>query len=176
MKKQILYLISSEGISPDPEKVVVIKNYPRPTNSEEVKRFVAFANYYRKFIPNFARIVIPMTKLCKKNMVFQWTEQCEESFLLLKQTLMNPPVLDYPNLSHKNTFILQTDSSGFAIGSVLCNGNGKPVAYASRSLNKSELNYPIIEKESLAIVKTSLILTNHRRKNANANIEIGSIL
>lgn len=155
LKKQILYLghvISAEGISPDPEKVIVIKNYPRPTNSEEVKRFVAFANYYRKFIPNFARIVIPMTKLCKKNMVFQWTEQCEESFLLLKQALMNPPVLDYPNFSDKNTFILQTDSSGFAIGSVLCNGNGKPVAYASRSLNKSELNYPIIEKELLAIV------------------------
>lgn len=155
LKKQILYLghiISSEGISPDPEKVLAIKDYPRPTTSDEVKRFVAFANYYRKFIPNFARIVLPMNKLCGRYATFDWTDECEKSFLLLKNSLMNPPVLDYPDFSDNNTFILQTDSSGFAVGSVLCNGNGKPVAYASRALNKSELNYPIIEKELLAIV------------------------
>lgn len=155
LKKQILYLghiISSEGLSPDPEKVAVIKNYPRPSSSDEVKRFVAFANYYRKFIPNFANIVIPMNKLCKQNVVFDWTDDCEKSFLLLKDALVSPPILDFPDFSDSNTFILQTDSSGFAVGSVLCNGNGKPVAYASRSLGKSELNYPIIEKELLAIV------------------------
>lgn len=93
-----------------------------------------------------------MNKLCKRNIVFDWTDECEKSFLLLKDALMNPPILDFPDFSDSNTFTLQTDSSGYAIGSVLCNGNGKPVAYASRSLGKSELNYPIIEKELLAIV------------------------
>lgn len=146
------HVISSDGISPDPEKVEVIKRYPRPSTVDEVKRFVAFANYYRKFIPNFANIVVPMNRLCKRDVVFSWSDECERSFLLLKEALMNPPVLDYPDFSENNSFILQTDSSGYAVGSVLCNGNGKPIAYASRSLGKSELNYPIIEKELLAIV------------------------
>lgn len=155
LKRQVLYLghiISSKGILPDPNKVSVINNYPRPTSVDDVKRFVAFANYYRKFIRNFAHIVIPLNKLCRKNIAFEWTKECESSFIRLKECLSNPPVLDYPDFSEKNRFILQTDSSGFAVGSVLCNGNGKPVAYASRSLNKGELNYPIIEKELLAIV------------------------
>lgn len=155
LKRQILYLghvISNEGILPDPEKISAIKNYPIPTNNDDVKRFVAFANYYRKFIRNFAKIVLPLNKLSRKGVPFIWTEDCKQSFLTLKNALSSPPVLDYPDLSTNNTFILQTDSSGFAIGSVLCNSNGKPVAYASRSLNKAELNYPIIEKELLAIV------------------------
>lgn len=71
---------------------------------------------------------------------------------MLKKCMSEPPVLQYPDLSDKNQFIVQTDASGYAIGAVLSNTDGRPVAYASRSLNKAERNYPTIEKELLAIV------------------------
>lgn len=65
---------------------------------------------------------------------------------------MSPPILEYPDFSSKNEFVLQPDASGVAIGSVLCNKNMQPIAYTSRPLNKAELNYPTIQKELLAIV------------------------
>lgn len=155
LKKQILYLghlISNQGILPDPDKVNTVKNYPCPQNADEVKRFVAFTNYYRKFIPKFAEIAHPLNQLCRKNTDFNWNEKCQESFETLKKCIISPPVLDYPDFSKQNTFILQTDASNKAIGAILSNKNGRPVAFTSRTLNKAESNYPVIEKELLAIV------------------------
>ena len=155
LKKEMLYLghvISEKGILPDPNKTKALQNYPKPVNSDEVRRFVAFANYYRKLIPCFAEICIPLNKLLRKGSLFEWTEECERAFEKLKSALISPPVLQYPDFSQNNEFILHTDASGIAIGSMLCNSNNMPIAYASRSLNKAELNYPTIEKELLAIV------------------------
>lgn len=155
LRKEILYLghvVSADGIKPDPGKIKALSEYPVPKNSDELKRFIAFANYYRKFIRNFAEICIPLNNLCCKNVVFDWDKNCQNSFLILKSALTEPPILQYPKFDDKNTFILQTDASGFAIGSVLCNADKRPVAYASRSLNKAERRYPTIEKELLAIV------------------------
>lgn len=155
LKKQLLYLghvVSAEGVQPDPEKTSVLQNYPIPQNPDDVKRFVAFCNYYRKFIINFAQITLPLNNLCRKNEPFNWTEECQNSFDYLRTAMMNTPILQFPDFSKNNTFILQTDASGTAVGAVLCNGNKKPVAYASRPLNKSERNYPTIQKELVAIV------------------------
>lgn len=155
LQKQVLYLghiISKDGIQPDSEKIKVLVNYPRPQSVDDVKRFVAFANYYRKFIPNFAEIALPLNRMSRKNATYCWSSECEKSFQKLKLTLTTPPVLQYPDFSENNEFVLQTDASGQAIGSVLCNSDGRPVAYASRTLNKAEINYPTIEKELLAIV------------------------
>lgn len=60
--------------------------------------------------------------------------------------MMSPPLLQYPDFSESNQFVVQTDASGYAIGAVLSNKNGKPIAYASRTLNRAEKNYPTIEK------------------------------
>lgn len=155
LKKEICYLghtISKDGILPNPEKISVVQNYPTPQNSNETKRFVAFANYYRKFIPNFAQIATPLNRLLKKGVTFEWTQDCEVAFEKLKHALINPPILDFPNFSNENTFTLKTDASSYAIGAVLCNKNDRPVAYASRALNKAEQNYCTIEKELLAVV------------------------
>lgn len=155
MKTQLLYLghvVSAEGVLPDPEKVRVLQNYPLPKNADEVRRFVAFCNYYRKFIPSFSEITIPLNKLCRKNEPFTWTNNCQKSFETLKNKLISPPVLQYPDFSKENTFILQTDASNIAVSGILCNNDLRPVAYASRPLNKAELNYPTIQKELLAIV------------------------
>lgn len=155
LKKELLYLghvVSDKGISPDPDKIKTLKNYPEPKCQDEVRRFVAFSNYYRKFIPHFAKITIPLNNLLKKNRPFDWTSDCQYSFETLKQALTTTPILEYPDFTKTNTFILQTDASNTAIGAVLCNSNMKPIAYTSRPLNKAEQNYPTIQKELVAIV------------------------
>lgn len=177
LKKEILYLghiVSGNGILPDPDKIKIMENYPVPTNTDEVRRFVAFANYYRKFIDNFAHKAYHLNHLCKKDSKFIWDDNCQKSFETLKNSLISPPILQYPDFSEQNQFILQTDASGYSIGAVLCNFDGRPIAYASRSLNKAEKNYPTIEKELLAIVwavkyfrpylygRTFKILTDHK--------------
>ncbi|KAG6453944.1 hypothetical protein O3G_MSEX008407 [Manduca sexta] len=155
LKKEILYLghvVSEKGVLPDPEKTNVLINYPTPKNAEEVKRFVAFCNYYRKFIKSFSEIAIPLNKLCRKNEPFIWTDECQHAFEYLKSALISSPILQYPDFSSNNEFIVQTDASVTAIGAVLCNKDLRPIAYASRPLNKAEKNYPTIQKELLAIV------------------------
>lgn len=177
LKRELLYLghvVSSEGVLPDPEKIYIIKNYPVPQNVDDTRRFVALANFYRKFIPKFAEIAYPLNALCRKNIKFNWDKNCQKSFETLKQCIMSPPVLQYPDLSDKNQFIVQTDASGYAIGAILSNSDNRPVAFASRTLNKAEKNYPTIEKELLAIVwavkhfrpylygRTFKIITDHK--------------
>lgn len=152
-QKEVLYLghlITSEGIKPDPAKTKVVEEYPRPSNAHEVLRFVAFVNYYRRFINNFAEIALPLNKLLRKNVEFIWSAECQKAFETLKKKLIQAPILQYPKFN--DTFILQTDASGYAIGSVLMNSDERPTSYASRPLNKSELNYSVIEKELLSIV------------------------
>lgn len=177
LKKEICYLghiISADGVSPDPEKIVVVKNYPTPKDANESKRFVAMANYYRRFIRNFACIAAPLNNLSRKNVTFNWTPDCQTAFENLKKALVSPPILQYPDFSPDNVFILRTDASGVALGAILSNGNDRPIAFASRSLNKAEKNYCTIEKELLAIVwavkhfrpylygRKFAILTDHR--------------
>lgn len=105
-------------VSPDPSKVEVLQNYLILKSSNETKKFVAFANYYRKFVENFSHI---------------WTEEYQRSFEILKKALINPPILQYPNFSPENTLILKTDASAYTVGAVLSNGDVKPIAYTSRS-------------------------------------------
>ena len=153
LRKEVLYLghiLSDKRILPDPGKSEVMQNFPIPKNAEEVKRFVAFANYYRKFIPNFAAIAIPLNRLLKKDVEFAFDENCRVAFETLKRILISPHILQYPDFEHD--FILRTDASGFALGAVLSNFNDKPIAYASKTLNGAERNYSTIEKELLAIV------------------------
>lgn len=153
LQQELIYLghfISEEGVRPDPSKIESVNNWPVPTTADEVKRFVAFANYYRKHIQDFSKICIPLNHLTRKGIPFEWSAECQQAFETLKTKFINPPVLDYPDF--KQTFKLQTDASGYALGAVLSNQNGRPVAFASRALNKSEMNYGTIEKELLAVV------------------------
>lgn len=155
LKKEVLYLghvVSAEGVKPDPQKISVLKDYPTPKCTDDVKRFVAFCNYYRKFIPSFSETAMPLNKLTRKDERFVWSEQCEQAFQKLKTALTTPPVLQYPNFNDNHEFILQTDASGVAVAAVLCNSDLRPVAYASRPLNQAERNYPTIQKELVAIV------------------------
>lgn len=146
------HLITNKGIQTDPAKNKVIRDYPVPKNTDEVRRFVAFCNYYRRFIKNFAEIAKCLNKLLQKKQQFIWSEECQNAFIELKEKLLNPPILQYPNF--ENPFIVTTDASNYALGAILSQGeigDDLPISYASTSLKKHDLNKPVIEKELLAI-------------------------
>ena len=143
---------TDKGILPDDSKFSVIENYPTPTNGDEAKRFIAFCNYYRRFIPNFAESSRHITILSRKNITFEWTQECENAFQYLKKQLMSPQILQYPDFNKE--FCITTDASKKACGAVLSQekqGIQLPIAYASRAFTKGESNKSTIEQELTAI-------------------------
>ena len=115
--KQVEYLghvVSEKGISTDPKKTEVIKTWPETT---EVRSFVGFCSYYRRFLQNFADIAKPLHKLTQKGKTFLWTKECQQSFDTLKSRLTSTPILAHPDFTLP--FILDTDASSNCIGAVL---------------------------------------------------------
>lgn len=87
------HLFTPNGIKTDPTKYSVVKNYPIPKSADDTKRFVAFCNYYRRFIEDFAFIAKPLNNLSKNDVVFVWNDECNNAFNTLKEKLINPPIL-----------------------------------------------------------------------------------
>ncbi|CAH2089856.1 unnamed protein product [Euphydryas editha] len=156
LRREVTYLghvITDKGVSPNPEKVRAIESLPAPKNPKDVKSFLGLVGYYRRFIENFSKITKPLTSLLKKDVSFHWTQEQELAFQTLKHKLISAPLLQYPDYS--KPFILTTDASNYAVGAILSQGEigkDKPIAYASRTLNKAEGNYSTTEKELLAIL------------------------
>lgn len=149
------HVISEDGIKPNPIKLKAVRDFPKPTNKTELKQFLGLAGYYRKFVKGFSKITSCLTQLLRKDQDFIFTPKCQLAFDTLREALCsNDVVLQIPDFS--KPFILTTDASDTAIGSVLeqldANNQRRPVAFASRSLNNAERNYSTIEKELLAIV------------------------
>ncbi|KAL0849096.1 hypothetical protein ABMA28_013456 [Loxostege sticticalis] len=150
------YVVDSQGLRTDPEKVQAILDYPTPSNKKEVKRFLGTASWYRRFIPQFSTVAGPLNKLTstKKNTPpFSWTPEAEKSFLELKTRLVQAPVLACPNFDYP--FEVHTDASSFGVGAMLAqtiDGIEHPIAYMSRSLTKPEQNYSTTEREALAVL------------------------
>ena len=152
----LLYLgheISHRRIAPDPSKIASIESYPIPQTRTELRAFIGLCNFYRKFIRNFSSVVIPLTDLTKSSEPFVWTDEHTDAFRAIKDLMTSSPVLMLPDPTLP--FRMETDSSDFALGGVLLqksNGKWHPVMYHSRKLNPAERNYPIHEKELLALV------------------------
>lgn len=149
------YVVSKNGREPDPEKVAVIKNLAAPENVKGVERLLGHIGWYRELIPDYATRTIPITRLQRKLVKFEWTEECEASFQWLKDRLSSYPVLRPPNWDIP--FHVYCDASAVAVGSTLCQpvGDGKkdlPIAFASKQLNAAEKNYTTTERECLAMV------------------------
>ena len=120
LKKHIQYLghiISREGIAPVQEKLESIQNMLPPRNPKEVKQFLGLLGYYRKFIPHFSDLARPLNALTQKETIFEWTQICQESFELLKTSLMSEPILTYPDPNLP--YVLFTDASKYAWACVL---------------------------------------------------------
>ncbi|GFY23855.1 retrovirus-related Pol polyprotein from transposon 17.6 [Trichonephila clavipes] len=120
-----------------------------PTNNREVSKFLGMTGWYQKFIPRYADICEPLYQLKKKGAKFNWSGEAQDSFDQIKRTLTEAPILQLPNFSEQ--FNLFTDASGVGIGAVL-QQNQKPIAFASRILNKAERNYTVKERECLAVI------------------------
>lgn len=146
---------AGKGIRVDPEKIRAIEEWERPRTVKGVRGFIGFANYYREFVPNFSETARPLTALTKKGVPFIWTNQCEEAFRRLKTLLICAPVLAQWDPDRKT--VVETDSSGYAIGGALSQyddeGVLRPVAFFSKKNNAAECNYPIHDKELLAVIR-----------------------
>ena len=156
-RKEVEYLgycVSAKGVATDPKKVTAIKAFPVPLDVRSLRSFLGLLSYYRRFIPNFSIIANPLFVLTRKDVPFQWTTECQESFDNLKDILTSATILAFPDF--KEDFLLETDASGTGLGAVLSqkqpNGQIRPIAYASRTLQSHEKNYGSTELEGLAVV------------------------
>ena len=135
-------------------KTCKVEQWPTPSSRVEVQQFLGLANYYRRFVKDFASHAKPLHQLTEKRSTFKWTTDCQAAFDHLKQCLTSAPTLMMPNWSQP--FIIDTDDSDTGIGAVLSQvddeGVEHVVAYASRILTKSERNYCVTRKELLAVV------------------------
>lgn len=142
------HICSAEGIKTDKSRFKDIENYPTPTNADEVRRFVAMSNFYRKFISKFSIHSIPLNQLTKKNVEFNWTPECQAAFAHIKTSLVNTITLAYPDYS--KPFTITVDASKLGVGAVLSQSN-RPIAFASKAFNKADRNKITIEQELIAI-------------------------
>ena len=143
-----------------PEKLVCIKEMPLPKTPKEVKLFLGCVGYYRKFVPRFSDLARPLNALTRKDVSFEWTPTCQESFELLKTSLMTERILTYldPNLS----YVLFTDASKYAWVCVLTQEKIHqieekevkilhPITYMSGLFRGSQMNCACLTKEAYAI-------------------------
>ena len=148
------HVITVGGLKPNPRLTDAVQKFPQPRNVQDVRRFLGMSSYYRKFIPQFAKVAQPLHQLTAKSVPFVWTAECEAAFLSLKSRLVTSPVLAYPCFT--KDFTLEMDASIQGLGAVLSqvqeDGKLHPVAYASWALNPSEKNYSVTELETLAVV------------------------
>lgn len=150
------HVFTKSGMTPDHNKIKAVKDWPQPKDASEVRQFLGLASYYRRYIEKFSDVAVPLSGLTQKGAAFCWNEACEEAFSSLKTKLTQAPIyiLSYPQLDQNaslSPFILQTDASNVGLGAVL-EQDKKVIAYASRTLTKSEKHYSVIQKDCLAIV------------------------
>ena len=158
--KYLGHVISANGIATDPDKIDSIKTWPVPTSMEELRTFLGFSGYYRKFVSDYAKLVKPLNDLLMQLLkpngpskpAWNWPLQCDDAFHTVKELLSSPPVLAYPNF--EKPFILNIDASQQGLGATLCQKHDKTervIAFASRGLRKAEKNYSAHKLEFLCL-------------------------
>ncbi len=146
------HIIDKNGIRPNPKTIDAIMKFPTPKTAKQIKSFIGLSSFYRKFIPHFADIAEPLHMLTRKNRKFIWTDKNQIAFNTLKNKLIKPPILIYPDFD--KIFTVTTDASNQGLGAILSqqhDNNDMPISYASRALKAAELNYSTVEKEMLAV-------------------------
>ena len=156
------FLISENGIRPDPKNVATVKNFQIPKTLTELRSFIGAVSYFRRFIKNFASIMAPLHDLTKKqksgeekeSIENKWDKTHQYAFNLIINKLTSAPTLKPPMF--RKPFIIETDASKMAVGACLlqCGNDGleHPIAFASRKLNIHEMKYPSVEMEALGVV------------------------
>ena len=126
-------MIGGAGVATDPAKVAVVRTWPIPRNLKELRGYLGFTGYYRKYMRHYGIISRPLTKLLKKGVQFQWTPAAETAFRTLQTALIQAPVLAVPDFTQR--FVVETDACRYGVGAVLMQ-NGHPLAYLSKALSR----------------------------------------
>ena len=152
---EYLGMIIGQGlICMDPAKLSAIRDWHSPSSVKRVCSFLGFANFYRKFIPNYSNIVAPIVLLTCKDHPWSWNEPQQKAFNSLHAIFSSAPILCIPDVSHP--FSLMTDASLLAAGSVLMQpdalGDLHPCAYFSKTFSAVEQNYDIYDQELLTVI------------------------
>ena len=166
-------VIGPDKIKMEEEKVKEVVEWPTSKCVKEVQKFLGLANYYHRFIEGFASIARPLHNMVKKDKKWDWTEKQEKAFRELKEWFTKEPVLAAPDIDKKMR--IEVDASDYATGEVLSmeceDGLWRPVAFLSKSLNETEKNYEIHDKEMLAIIR-ELESWRHLLEEAQFKFEI----
>ena len=147
------HVVENGTIVADPEKTKAVSEMKPPTNVHEVRRFVGFANYFRRYLQGFSTMALPLHELTHKHASFIWGRPEQQAWEQIRDALITTPVLQLPDWS--KPFIVQTDASDVAIGGVLMQQHGEDrvvVAYRTRVLSKTQCGWPAHERELWAIV------------------------
>jgi len=154
-------------------KVKGVLEWPTPKCVKDIQKFLGLTNYYRRFIKGFATVARPLHDLVKKDKKWEWTEKQEETFKELKEQFTKEPVLAAPDIDKKMR--IEVDALDYATGGVLSmeceDGLWRLVAFLSKSLNETERNYEIHDKEMLAIIR-ELEVWRHLLEGAQVKFEI----
>ena len=155
------HVVSQEGVATDPTKTAVVEQWEAPSTVQQLRSFLGFVGYYRRFVQDFAKIAAPLNRLLQggrttsKNTPVVWSTTCEQAFRQLKSALVSSPILAYADFTLP--FRLYTDASLDGLGAVLSqvqDGKERVIAYASRSLHPTERNdqnYSSFKLEFLAL-------------------------
>ena len=146
------HIVGAKGIRVDPEKISAATDWPAPHNVHELRKFLGFTNYFRKFLHGYSQRTGPLTKLLRKNVAYEWDKTCQDSFEQLKRDLTSAPVLVCPDPTQPyEPYELIADACGTGIGAVLMQ-HEQPIAFESRKFNSAEQNYTVTEQELLALI------------------------
>jgi len=117
----------------DQAKVKAIQDWPEPRKIKDIQSFLGFANFYRRFIPHYSDIVIPLTRLTRKSNTWNFDDKCRDAFNGLKKAFTSAPILSHyiPGAP----IIVETDASDYAVAAILSivtpNSEVHPVAFHS---------------------------------------------
>lgn len=150
------YTVTAQGTTPLHEKVAAILDYPQPQTAKQLRQFLGMLNFYRRFLPDAARIQAPLHDLLQGNVKgktpIQWPPHAQDAFVLCKRTLADAALLAHPQPDAPLTLI--TDASDSSVGAAIqqkIDGSWQPLAFFSRKLSSAERKYGAYDRELLAI-------------------------
>ena len=147
-------IIRENQILMEPTKLAGIQDWPTPSTIKQVRSFLEFGNFYRRFIGHYSELARPLNDPTKKDKVWKWSHDCQKAFDALKWEFLKALVLLMPDSS--KPFILESNASKWATGAVLqqqdVNGEWHPCGYISHSFDATQRNYEIYDRELLEIV------------------------
>ncbi len=148
------YIISKDGVRPDPAKAAAIANLSHPTDVKEIRSFMGMTGYFRPCMPGYAHVAEPLVALTRKDVPFIWEEPQKQAFEALKRLLVSDHVMAHPQLD--KPYKLYTDTCNYAIGAILCQLDDRrierPVVYLSKQLSSQQKRWATIEKEAYGVV------------------------